>query len=412
MKWTSRLALCSAALGMALPALAQTTLNALFMSQAAYSEADVKAMTADFSKANPAIKVNLEFVPYEALHDKIIAAKGAAGAGYDVVLFDVVWPAAFAKNKVLRDVTERIPAADTDKVFAGAWSTVDYGGRRWGMPWIIDTKFLFYNKEILKKAGIAAPPRSWDEVISQSKIIKDKGLVKHPLVWSWSQSEAMVCDYTTLALAYKGSFVDGEKSTFDSGPALQAAKLMQQSLASGLTNPNSREYAEEDVRKVFSNGEAAFALNWTYMYNQANDPKESKVAGQVGVVPAPGAANGSAVAAVNGSMGLGITAGSKNPDQAWRYIQHMSSRAVQDKHAKLSLPIWKASYDDPAVTKGQEELIAAAKQSLVVMAGRPSTPRYTELSSVLQKRLHEALLGKKGVDEAMKIAASDIVKLR
>ena len=65
---------------------------------------------------------------------------------------------------------------------------------------------------------------------------------------------------------------------------------MEQSLKDGLTNPNSREYLEEDVRKVFSNGDAAFALNWTYMYNLANDPKESKIAGKVGIVPAPGVA--------------------------------------------------------------------------------------------------------------------------
>ncbi len=59
---------------------------------------------------------------------------------------------------------------------------------------------------------------------------------------------------------------------------------MVSSYSSGLTNPNSKEFLEEDVRKVFENGDAAFALNWTYMYNMANDPKDSKVAGKVGVV--------------------------------------------------------------------------------------------------------------------------------
>ncbi len=61
--------------GLSAPAFADTQLNALFMSQAAYSESDVKAMTADFEKANPGVKVNVEFVPYEALHDKIVAAR-------------------------------------------------------------------------------------------------------------------------------------------------------------------------------------------------------------------------------------------------------------------------------------------------------------------------------------------------
>ena len=53
-------------------------INALFMKQAGYSEDDIRAMTADFTKANPKHQGQAEFVPYEALHDKIVAA-GAAG---------------------------------------------------------------------------------------------------------------------------------------------------------------------------------------------------------------------------------------------------------------------------------------------------------------------------------------------
>ena len=94
-------------------------LNALFMNQAAYSESDVRAMTASFEKANPAIQVNLEFVPYEALRDKTIAAQ--ASGGYDVVLYDVVWPSEYAANGFIQDVSARIPKSDIAKVFSGAW---------------------------------------------------------------------------------------------------------------------------------------------------------------------------------------------------------------------------------------------------------------------------------------------------
>ena len=59
---------------LSLPAFAETQINALFMAQAAYSEADVRAMTDAFTAANPDIKVNLEFVPYEGLHDKTLLA--------------------------------------------------------------------------------------------------------------------------------------------------------------------------------------------------------------------------------------------------------------------------------------------------------------------------------------------------
>ena len=104
---------------------------------------------------------------------------------------------------------------------------------------------------------------------------------------------------------------------------------MVTSYSSGISNPNSKEFLEEDVRKVFENGEAAFALNWTYMYNLANTGKDSKVAGKVGVVPAPGVSGKSEVSAVNGSMGLGITATSKHPGRGLElyYLHDLAGRA-------------------------------------------------------------------------------------
>ena len=388
------------------------TLNALYMKQAAYSEDDIRAMTTAFEKGNPGIHVNLEFVPYEALHDKIVAAQGAGSSGYDVVLFDVIWPAEFGKKGFLQDVTARIPADFNGKIYDGAWTTVDYDGKRWGMPWILDTKYLFYNIDMLKQAGIAEPPKTFAELSADAKIIKDKGIVKFPIVWSWAQAEAMICDYTTLVAANQGTFFDGDKPAFDKGGSLDAVKYMKQSLDDGLTNPNSREYLEEDVRKVFTSGEAAFALNWTYMYNLANDPKESKIAGKVGIVPSPGVEGKSAASAVNGSMGLGITANSQHADDAWKYITYMTAQETQNKYAKLSLPIWKASYDDPAVTAGQEKLIAAAKSSIGAMFARPATPSYPELSAILQKKIQEVLLGQATPEDALQDAAKSASKLR
>lgn len=388
------------------PAHAETKINALFMAQAAYSEADVRAMTEAFTKANPDVTVNLEFVPYEGLHDKTVLAQGSGG-GYDVVLFDVIWPAEYATNKVLVDVTDKITPEMKSGVLPGAWTTVEYDGKRYGMPWILDTKYLFYNKEILEKAGIKTPPKTWAELAEQAKTIKDKGLLATPIAWSWSQAEAAICDYTTLVSAYGGSFLKDGKPVFATGGGLDALNYMVDSYKSGLTNPNSKEFLEEDVRRVFQNGEAAFALNWTYMYNMANDPKDSKVAGKVGVVPAPGVEGKSTVSAVNGSMGLGITSTSKHPDEAWKYITFMTSQATQNQYAKLSLPIWSSSYNDPAVTKGQEEMIAAAKVSLAAMYPRPTTPKYQELSTGLQQAIQEALLGQTAPEDALKTAVEN-----
>lgn len=390
---------------------APTQINALFMTQAAYSENDIRAMTADFSKQHPDITVNLEFVPYEALHDKIVAARGAGSNGYDVVLFDAIWPAEFTKFGLLQDVTARVSPEDSKKIFDGAMTTVTYKDKVWGMPWILDTKYLYFNKAMLAKAGITAPPKTWQELEQQAEILKQKGIVKYPLVWSWSQAEALICDYTTLVSGNGGKFYQQGKIDFSTPASLAAASYMKQSLDKGLTNPNSREYLEEDVRKAFSNGDAAFALNWTYMYNMANDAKQSKVAGDVGIAPAPGGKPGQ-VGAVNGSMGLGIAKASAHPDQAWEYISYMTSQPVQDKYAKLSLPIWKSSYDDPAVQKDQEPLIAAAKQSLNVMLSRPETADYSRLSNGLQQDLQQILQGKVTPQEGLATATQSAARLR
>lgn len=407
MKWKSVLAGVSLfGFSMAGHAHSETTINALFMAQAAYSEADVRAMTDGFTKENPDVKVNLEFVPYEGLHDKAVLAQGS-GSGYDVVLFDVIWPAEYATNNVLVDVTDRITPDMKSGVLPGAWTTVNYDGHSYGMPWILDTKYLFYNKEILEKAGIKAPPTTWAELNEQAKIIKDKGLLKTPIAWSWAQAEAAICDYTTLVSAFGGSFLEGGKPAFQTGGGLDALNYMVESYKSGLTNPNSKEFLEEDVRRVFQNGEAAFALNWTYMYNMANTGKDSKVAGKVGVVPAPGVEGKSKVSAVNGSMGLGITKTSQNPDVAWKYITYLTAQKTQNAYAKLSLPIWASSYDDAAVAKDQEELIAAAKQSLAAMYPRPTTPKYQEMSVAVQQAIQQSLLGQETPEDALKGAAEN-----
>nr|WP_224055036.1 extracellular solute-binding protein [Celerinatantimonas diazotrophica] len=400
----------TAAMSVSVYAHANTTINALFMSQAAYSKSDIQAMTQGFEKANPDIKVNLEFVPYEALHDKIIAAKGAGANGYDVVLYDVIWPAEFAKFGILKDVTKRIKPSWQDKIFKGAWTTVKYDHKYWGMPWILDTKYLFYNKKMLKEAGITHPPRTLSELSEQAKIIKDKGLVKYPMVWSWAQSEALICDYTTLVSSYNGVFFKDGKPQFASGGSLKAVQFMKKTLTDKLSNPNSREYLEEDVRKVFSSGDAAFALNWTYMYNLANDPKQSQVAGDVGVEPMPGEHLGD-VGAVNGSMGLGITSNSQHPDADWKFISYLTSQKVQDKYSKLSLPIWKASYDKPAVLKGQKELVEAAKISIGAMLARPQTAQYPRLSNTLQQAIQRVLQNKQSARDAMQQANQVISRL-
>jgi multiple sugar transport system substrate-binding protein len=382
------------------------TLNALFMKQAAYSETDVKNMTEQFQKQNPGIKVNLTFVAYEALHDKIVAA--APAGTYDTILVDVIWPAEFASKKMIVDITDRFPESERSKIFAGGLKTTEYEGRYYGVPWILDTKYFFYNKKMLGEAGVN-PPDTWDAAVEAARTLKSKGVVEYPLMWSWTQAEALICDYATLLGAYGGQFFDGSgKPAFNTGGGLQALEFMRMTLDEKLSNPASIESIEDEVRRIISQGEAAMALNWTYMFALANDPNESQVAGQIDIAHTPKGPAGAP--GVNGSMGMAIANGSQNQDAAWKYIQFMTSQKIQNQYAKLSLPIWKSSYNQEQVVQALPEVVPVAKEQLNDMILRPVVTQYNSVSHTLQVQIQQALTGDKSPKQALDDAAKAVAE--
>jgi len=377
-------------------------LNALFMKQAGYSEEDITAMTTEYTKAHPNIKVNLTFVAYEELEPKILASYSSGG--YDVVLGDCIWPPKFSKAGVVLDVSNRLSSVNTQDIFKGAMDSVVYEGKYYGMPWLNDCKYLFYNKSMLQKAGFSTPPATWEELENMAKVIKAKGLVKYPIAWSWSQAEALICDYTVLSEAFGGGIIgsDGKPAITAQGNQ-KALDFMVRTLKEGLSNPKSTEMLEDDVLNTFVAGNAAFGLNWTYMYAAAQDPVKSKIGKDVGIAQIPGS-GAIKSATVNGGMPLMITSGSKHPDEAWDYILYLSSKEVQKKYAKNALPIWKSLFDDPDVVATNPEVVQVSKIQYDYIRNRPQVPYYGELSTELQKDIQSALLGKMNSKEALETA--------
>ncbi len=377
----------------------KVALSALFMKQAGYSEEDVTKITEEFKAANPDIDVQLTFVAYEALEQKILTS--AQSGGYDVVLIDAPWTAKFAKAGFVKDVTDKLAATDRENIFTGALDAVSYGDKLYGMPWLNDTRYLFYNKKMLTAAGFDHAPATFQEMYDQAKVMKEKGIVEYPIVASWAQAETLVCDFTSLTEAFGPGMVDATgKPVLTSESNVKALDFMVKTLKDGLTNPSSTEFLEEDVRGVFSSGKAAFALNWTYMYNMAKDPAQSSITEDVGIAPSPGTEFKKS-ASVNGGMGLSVTSGSKHPEEAWKYITFLSSQDVQKRFAKNALPIWKNLYSDPAVVATSPEVVAASIIQYEFLANRPRVPWYGELSLELQTQIQKSMLGELSPQEAL-----------
>jgi multiple sugar transport system substrate-binding protein len=398
------------------------TIHIITMDQAAMSTDDEQAIATAFEAENPGIKVQWEFVAYEAVHDKIVTGLATTPPAYDAIMVDVVWPDEFIKKGYLLDVTDRIDQATKDAILPAAWNGVTRNGKIYGMPWLLDTKYFYYNKDILQKAGFSAPPTTWEELITQAKVIQQKKLAEFPIAWSWKQAEAAICDFTILLVGNGGTFLDANgKPAFNNEKGVQVLTWMKQTLDEGISNPSSSVYGEGDVETNFISGKSAFMLDWLSGYSNGQDPTKSAIVDQFAFAPAPvfeaGKAAGIMGAGVDGSTAFGVTATSPNADAAWKFLTYLSSEAVQVKYSAKQLPIWKAEYTGDNLTK----LLAATPSNPITLPAflaqfpfaseRPNVSYYAEASAALQQALQDVFAGNKTPQQALDDAAAIWVQL-
>lgn len=396
----------------------------LAMQQAGPTPEEMNAIVAAFNETNPNIDVQIEYVSYDALHDKIVTSMASNPPAYDVILVDDIWYAEFADAGYLLDVTDQLTDEMNSDVFESAWGITTVNGRTYGMPWLLDAKYFYYNEELLQQAGYNEPPRTWEELEEMARTAKEKGVVEFPIVWSWAQAEAAVCDLVTVLEGNGGSFLDESgKIAFNNEAGVQALDWMVKTLNEGLSNPASISYVEEDVRNSFSAGNAIFALNWLYMYELADlNTEESQVAGKVKMALMPVFQSqldaGLESATINGSMAFSVVAGSPNQEAAWEYIKFLTSKDIQLQYAAHLLPIWSSAYEGESLSTLQE-LNPAAEVTVPMFSEqfpfarvRPKVPYYPEGSKALQLAMQKALTGQATAQEALDEAAATWAELQ
>jgi len=387
------------------------------MDQAGLKPAEIDQIAREFEAKNPDIKVNMEYLGYDFIHDKITTGMAANPPAYDAVMIDVIWPDEFIKAGYLLDVTDRITPEMKSGMFPASWNGVTRNGKVYGMPWLMDVKYFMYNKDMLQQAGITDPPKTWEELVDQAKIIKDKGIVEFPIIWSWNQKEGVVCDYAALLYGNGGSFLDADgKPAFNNDKGVAVLTWMKQTIDDGLTNPSSISSDENVVRDNFIAGESAFAVNWLFQYSDSNDASKSTIVGQAAFAPMPlfkaGADAGIKGSSVDGSSSFAIMATTPYPDQTWKFLTYLTSNEVQIKYSAEMLPVWKADFEGETL----EKLKAATPNNPVTIPAflaqfpyaneRPTVPYYNEASAALQLAIQEALTGVKSPQQALDDAAA------
>ncbi len=398
------------------------TIHVLTMDQAGLKPAEIDAIAREFESKNPDIKVVMEYVGYDFVHDKIVTGMAARPPAYDAAMIDVIWPDEFIKAGYLLDVTNRVTPEMKSGIFPAAWNGVTRSGKVYGVPWLMDVKYFMYNTDILQQAGFSAPPKTWEELVEQARVIKQKGLAEFPITWSWNQKEGVVCDYTVLLFGNGGNFLSaGGTPEFNNDKGIQVLSWMKKTIDDGLTNPSAVSSDEMAVEADFLAGKSAFALNWLFQYSDSNDPSKSKVVGKIAFAPMPvfeaGAKAGIKGSSVDGSSSFAIMATTPYPDQTWKFLTYLGSNEVQIKYSAEMLPIWKADFEGASLDK----LKSATETNPVTVPAflgqfpfaneRPTVPYYNEASVALQLAIQEALTGVKTPQAALDEAAAKWVQL-
>lgn len=364
----------------------------------------------EFNKKYPDIKVELEHVAYDQLHDKELASFNAGGsAAYDIVDVDEIWTSEYAEAGFILPVTDRYTDDMEEGILQASKNIVSYNDEYYGVPMFNDVLFFYYNEDLLKQAGFDNPPKTWDEFTQMSKALQDKKIVPgYASTWGWSANEGLICYYAQNLGSFGGKFFDDKgKPVFNNENGVKALQYMVDAMnKEKIIDPASINANDRQILDAFLNGKTAFVSGWSFYWGEING-EESAVKGKVKVGLLP-SVDGAPHTATTGSMYLAITPQSENEEAAWKFIEFLGSKEMQKKQSLEagSLPIWKDLYNDAELNENHGALPEMAKQ-LEETISRPSLESYNEFSKMLQIKLQEALLGKKDAKTALDEAAKE-----
>ncbi|RYG13808.1 MAG: extracellular solute-binding protein, partial [Burkholderiales bacterium] len=118
-----------------------------------------------FEKANPSVKVKREPVPL-AQRDVKFSTAIRAGEGPDVFALDANPVRQYIAEGWVRDLTPQIQkegARFLSDFYPNSLVPVTVDGKTYGLPMNTVAMTLVYNKKLFAEAGIATPPKTWEE---------------------------------------------------------------------------------------------------------------------------------------------------------------------------------------------------------------------------------------------------------
>ena len=319
------------------------------------SSANFDALVAPF-ETETGIDVETVAIPWDAVDEKLTTSV-ASGQGPDVVQIGLSKLRTFADAGALlplNDLVAGYPGLAPENFADGvAGDATAVAGQIVSVPWISDTRVLFYRKDILAAAGFANPPATWDELRAMAKTLTARGDGQYGYyIPQWDSPLPVVMTWDN-----GGDIVNADGNVDFTSPGFAAAVDLYTGLHADGSVPKNGDF---DQTQGFISGIAPMLVSGPYLA-KAIAGAAPELDGKWGITTLPkGSASGTSLFA---GSNMGVFATTDAPDESLKLLEFLSKPETQVEWFKLNgeLPSVKAALADPALADDPLVTVYAAQ---------------------------------------------------
>jgi multiple sugar transport system substrate-binding protein len=368
----------------------------------------VQALTQEFERQNPGIRVRVQQIPWSAAHEKLLTAY-AGDAMPDVFQLGATWVPEFVALDAISPLDDRVaasPEVAPADFFTGIFDPNEIDGRLWGLPWYVDTRLLFYRKDILTRAGYSEPPRTWGEWrAAMAGIKRVVGADADAIVLPGNEWAPVVI----LALEQGAELLAGDAECGDfEGPEFRKAlafylSMFEDGFASARTSAEIANLYQE-----FANGRFAIYISGPWNLGEFAERLPAALQDAWATAPMPAPDGDYPGLSLAGGASLAIHRTSAHQDAAWKLIEFLSGASQQVRFYQLSgnLPARTAAWRDPALA--DDPRARAFFEQLQRVRATPKIPEWERIATAITRRVEQLVRGDTTVDAALEALDAEV----
>ncbi|GAA1531908.1 extracellular solute-binding protein [Actinomadura kijaniata] len=239
-----------------------------------------KDLIKDFEAKNAGYKVQLEMVDWTQMDAKVKTYVQTRQVP-DVLNYNAF--SDFARDGLVYKASEVVSPQVLGDFSPAFVDGAKYNGEQYGLPFIASARQLFYNKDVFKKAGVAAPPRSWAELKAAAEKIKKAGAIGYGLPLGPEEAQA---EFHSWSMNNGGGWTDASgKWTVNQQANVDTLTFLRDLTKAGLTQPNPESTDRKTVFNQFAQGKVGMAINGPFARAAFINKVPEKV--DFGVAPLP-----------------------------------------------------------------------------------------------------------------------------